>query len=129
MFKNLDSFIGELENYLWTVHENAINAVEETLGLIEAKSQSYVPIKTGDLRDSFFTEVTVSKNRIIAVVGYDREGRIDYARLMHSGFWPNGRAINYRTTFQKTPKDHFLKRGILENSANWERILKDKGNV
>jgi hypothetical protein len=139
---DIDSFVNELKAGVEQVHKNSIQAVEEYLKLIEQTSQSYVPIDSGALRDSFFVEVKVSKNRITGIAGYDKDNSLaHYAKIMHEGVWPdgfwpndfnssegtirlNGEPISYKTGKQATPRSHFLDRGILENEPQWNTLLK-----
>lgn len=134
MFKksDLNKFIKDLKGDVEKVQTTAISKLEESLKLVEATSQRYVPIDSYDLTNSFFTNIKVENNRIIAVAGYDENGRLaHYAKIMHEGFWPNdypnkriaGTAINYRTDFQPTPQSHFLLKGFKENETEIWRLL------
>lgn len=145
MFKESDinNFIKQLTTSLEKVHENTIHAVEEYLKSVEAVSQSYVPIDSGDLRDSFFTDVEVitsnRRGKITGIAGYDKEGRLvdvngfNYAKMMHEGIWPSsypnkkiaGTNIRYKVDHQPTPSSHFLERGFRETGeTELARLLK-----
>lgn len=131
MFKNLDKFTQTLTKQIEQVFTNAVKGVEEALKLVEDTSQRYVPIKTKALHNSFYKEVdsgVLLGKPIVGVAGYNKgaSGEIDtYAGIMHSGFWPSGAEINYRTTHQPTPQSHFLAKGFLQNrDAVWETVAR-----
>lgn len=133
---SIDKFINQLNSKVEKVETNLIKALEQSLELVEQTSQSYVPIKTKDLKNSFFTNLVKHKNKIIAEAGYDENGSLShYAIIMHEGFWPsdywdgnqarlNGTAINYHTTYQPTPRSHFLLLGFKENETKINNLLK-----
>ena len=134
MFKSGDlaKFTKTLKKEINQIELNVVMALEGSLKLVEETSQSYVPIKTRDLRDSFFSRVERSNRKIVAIAGYDENGALsEYAEIMHEGFWPSnyanknvaGQAINYHTTFQPTPRSHFLLLGFIENKSKINKLV------
>lgn len=134
---DLDAFIKTWLKRLEQIEQNAIEAVGKFLEAVEDTSQGYVPIKSRDLSNSFFSEIDLSKkNRIVGLAGYDKSGALaHYANIMHEGFWPtdywpdslsylNGTAINYHDTYQPTPRSHFLLLGFTENEDLLDKLLK-----
>lgn len=133
---DVDAFINELEASVEQIETNAIKAVEEYLKLVEQTSQGYVPIDSGDLRDSFFVEIKIERGNIVGIAGYDKTGALEhYAKIMHAGVWPanfwpenlshlNSTEIDYKTDKQQTPRSHFLQRGFDENKPKLDKLLK-----
>lgn len=134
MFKNLDSWINRLRTQVERVIPNTIKSLERSLNLVEETSQGYTPLKTGQLRESFFTEIRMNPARLEGVAGYDKEGRMGYIAIMHRGIWPNdfwggnlshlnGTPIKYNLDTAPNAQPFFLAKGFLENQDEIYRIL------
>lgn len=134
MFKSgdINKFIKTLTTETKRIEDNIITLVEESLKLVEQTSQGYVPIDSSDLTDSFFARVERQGKKVVGIAGYDESGRLkEYAEIMHEGFWPSnyknanvaGQAINYYTTYQATPRSHFLLLGFVENRTEINKLL------
>ena len=116
MFNNNKQFFDMLHASLDAARDHVVERVKDSMSIVENTSQSYVPIKTGATRDSWFADITIEKNTITGVFGYDKQGKLShYVPLIHAGYWPDGTEINFRTDFQGTPRREFLKLGYLQN--------------
>ncbi len=59
-------------------------AMQEAMDLIETRSNDIVPVKSGKLKGSSFTEVEKDdENNVIGTVGYNKNGEAPYAVFVH----------------------------------------------
>lgn len=57
--------------------------MERVLDVVEEHSQKLVPVDTGATKASFYREVIIEDDRIIARAGYDRENQLPYIVYIH----------------------------------------------
>lgn len=107
----------ELEKRLLQEKEGLVTKLEKVLDIVEERSQRYIPKDTGAARDSFFREVKVEGNKIIARAGYgaDSAEDLDYLVYIHE--------IEYNNYTTPGTGYRFLARGFEEASLEIDRIL------
>lgn len=75
--------ISNLQEVIRSVDGATPEAIEAGLRLIFNKSQEYVPVLSGELKESGYVEVVPGFFRHKGEVGYARNGRPDYAIIVH----------------------------------------------
>lgn len=110
ILNNLNEFINQIEAL---TPEALIEVLEPTFEL----SQEYCPVKTGDLKESGFLEVSSTGKKPSVVMGYGKGGYPAYAIYVHE-------MVYYRHEEPTSAK--FLLRAIEEDSSNIQNRIVEK---
>lgn len=118
--KEIDKWTRSIEKMIDPYTSEGIEKkLEEAVDIIEERSLELVPEDTGATRNSWFREIERRNDEVVALFGYDREGRLEYVPLIHETF--PGREGG---TWQKEgASTHFLSKPIQDNELRIARII------
>lgn len=107
----------DLEKQLMLYKGNLEEKLERVLDYVEDTSQRLIPEDTQAAKNSFYREVVVEGDKIIARAGYDRQGQLPYIVYIHE----------FKMNFQKTSAERrFLAKGFEQAALNIDRILAEE---
>lgn len=72
-----------LTDELKGAQNDLIKKLERVLDVVEEVSQQLVPIDTGATKESFYREVKIEGDKVVARAGYDRDGALSYPVYIH----------------------------------------------
>ena len=107
-----DNFAG----FIAGTEKQAKLALEKIIDLILQASTEKVPVKTGRLRDSGFKEIGKEGDRVVGVVGYNRDGSANHDIFVHENL----------EVSHKSGEAKFLQNAVEENKSEILQILTDE---
>ena len=107
-----DNFAG----FIADTEEQTKSALEKVVDLVLAASTDKVPVKTGRLRDSGFKQVGKEGDKVVGVVGYNRDGSANHAVFVHENL-----EVSHSSGEAK-----FLQNAVEENKSEIIRIFVDE---
>lgn len=83
MKASMQNVLKNLQQFIDWVPDATADILEESLQPTFQKSQEYVPVDTGDLKNSGFLQKDSTKSSARVVIGYGRAGNPNYAAFVH----------------------------------------------
>lgn len=114
----VEKWAADLKKQLTGQQEDLVNKLEKVLDVVEGISQDLIPEDTLAAKKSFYREIVVEGDKIIARAGYDKEGSLPYILYIHEFPPING--------FKKSgASTRFLAKGFEQAALNIDKILAD----